>query len=765
MSSGPEGPEGPEAGVQQDIQAERDAYTAGRDLTVIYQYAPSPGGSGERPAAGQVRWPWGHVPPRNPGFTGREALLSRIRDALLAGDRRVVQALHGMGGVGKTQLAVEYAHRFADTYDLVWWINADQAGLIGNQFAELGENLGCVEPGNGLTDAARQQTLNELRQRDRWLLVFDNAESPGDLAQWLPGGHGHVLITSRVRQWAEVAVPVEVDVLTRAESVAILRNRVPLLAETEAEKVAAALGDLPLGVAQAAGYMADTGTPAGVYVSVLETRAGQVLDRGQPSSYQQSLAAVTELAFDRLARDDPASASLAGVCAFLAPDPVPLEWFTRDPALLPAALAGAAADPLAWHQALGRLGANALARIDQDGLRMHRLTQAIVRGYLSPEQSSASRRAAEAIVAASSPGDGRKPSTWPEWAGLLPHLIFLNPELSTSPGLRRLAVDATWYLFRRGYWQSSHDLASRLYQRWDGQFGPDDPWTLSAAQAVATALWKLGRHDEACRLDEDTLARRRRVLGEDHPDTLMTANATAIVLRAVGRTEEARDLDEDTLARRRRVLGADHPDTLVSANTMTVILRSLGEIQAARDLAEDTLARRRRVLGEDHPDTLVSAGNLALILRALDETEAARELGEDTLARRRRLLGEDHPDTLVSASNLAVILGAVGQTEAARELGEDTLARRRRVLGEDHPDTLVSASNLALILRALAQAQAARELDEDTLARRRRVLGEDHPDTKKSAERLAVDSEPEEWDEDDWDEGDEELEPENMPQG
>ena len=716
MSSGQDGPE---AGPSQDIQAERDAFTAGRDLTVIYQYSPTPGGTGEPRAAGQMQRLWGHVPPRNPGFTGREGLLSQVRAALLAGDRTAVQALQGMGGVGKTQLVVEYAHRFADGYEVVWWISADQAGLIGNQFAELGENLGCVEPGTGLTEAARQAMLAELRQRGRWLLIFDNASSPADLAPWLPGGSGHVLITSRARRWAEIAVPVEVDVLTRAESVAILRARVSWLTEADAEKVAAAMGDLPLGVAQAAGYMADTGTPAGAYLSVLETRAGQVLDLGQPSSYQQSLAAATELAFERLGHDDPASASLATLCAFLAPAPVPLEWFTRNPALLPVALASAAADPLAWHQVLARIGAHALARIDPDGLRMHRLTQAIMRGYLSPEQNSASRQAAEAIVAASNPGDGRTPDLWPEWALLLPHLTFLDPELTTNPDLRRLAVDATWYLFRRGYWQSSYDLASRLYQKWIDQLGPDDPWALSAAQAVATALWKLGRHDEAARLDEDTLARRRLVLGEDHPDTLVSANATAITLRALGRTEAARKLDEDTLARRRRVLGADHPQTLVSANTMTVILRGLGQIEAARDLGEDTLGRRRRVLGEDHPDTLVSASNLALVWRAAGQVQAARDLAEDTLGRRRRLLGEDHPDTLISASNLAALLRAAGQTEAARDL------------------------------------------DEDTLARRRRVLGEDHPDTQRSAGRLAATDD----DDEDWNDDEEEFEPEEMPQG
>ena len=465
--------------------------------------------------------------------------------------------------------------------------------------------------------------------------------------------------------------------------------------------------------------MADTGTPAGAYLSVLETRAGQVLDLGQPSSYQQSLAAATELAFDRLGHDDPASASLAAVCAFLAPAPVPLEWFTRNPPLLPAAPTGAAADPLVWHQVLARIGAHALARIDPDGLRMHRLTQAIMRGYLSPEQNSASRQAAEAIVAASHPGDGRTPDVWPEWARLLPHLTFLDPELTTNPDLRQLAVDATWYLFRRGDWESSYDLASRLHQKWVDQLGPDDQWALSAAQAVATALWKLGRHDEAARLDEDTLARRQRVLGEDHPDTLVSANATAIILRALGRTETARKLDEDTLARRRRVLGADDPQTLVSANTMTVILRGLGQI------------------------------------------EAARELGEDTLARRRRVLGADHPDTLVSASNLALVWRAAGQVQAALDLAEDTLARRRRLLGEDHPDSLISASNLAALMRAAGQTQAALDLDEDTLARRRRVLGEDHPDTQRSTARLAATAD----DDEDWDDDEEEFEPEEMPQG
>src|SRR5215831_6383377 len=129
----------------------------------------------------------GNIPARNPGFTGRDVLLAGVRGRLLAGDKALVQALHGMGGVGKTQLAAEYAHRFAGTYDLAWWINAEQGGLIGDQVAALGLALGCVQPGAG-TEAVQAAVLAELRHRGRWLLVFDNAEDPADVAPWLPGG-------------------------------------------------------------------------------------------------------------------------------------------------------------------------------------------------------------------------------------------------------------------------------------------------------------------------------------------------------------------------------------------------------------------------------------------------------------------------------------------------------------------------------------------------------------------------------------------------
>src|ERR1035441_370130 len=293
------------------------------------------GGTGPR-LPGTLPRVW-NLPARNPGFTGRDDMLVAVREQLVAGDKAVVQAFQGMGGVGKTQLAVEYAYRFAGDYDLAWWVDSEQPGLIGDQFAALGMALGCVQPETG-TEAVRAAVLGELRQRGRWLLVFDNAERPADIAGWLPGG-GHVLITSRERRWSEVAAPVVVDVLARAESVAILRDRVAELSE------------------------ADASAPR--CLDLMRTHAGQLLDQAAPVSYPRSLAAATALIADRLAAEDPAAAQLASICAFLAPEPIPEDLFTAGAAALPSELAARVADPLGWPQTLAHLARQQLAPVEQ----------------------------------------------------------------------------------------------------------------------------------------------------------------------------------------------------------------------------------------------------------------------------------------------------------------------------------------------------------------------------------------------------------------
>jgi hypothetical protein len=460
------------------------------------------------------------LPPRNRGFTGRHALLLVLRERLLAGDRAVVQALHGMAGVGKTQLAVEYAHRFAASYSLIWWIDAERSMLIGDQFAALGTALGCVPAETGM-EMARTIVFGHLREHPGWLLIFDNAEEPAGIADWLPDAMtGHVLITTRATGWHETAVtPIEVDVFARAESVALLIDRIDGLSPVDASALAEQLGDLPQAITQAASYIADSHMPVAEYLVLLKTRAAKLLEQGRPPSYPRSLPAAIQLTVDRLRDRNPAAVALAEICAFFAPEPSPLSLFRAAPDQLPQPLADVVTDPIAWRELLADLNRTTLARVDEQYIQLHRLTQSILRDQLPPDRVASCRAIAEAVLVASGPPDTDDPACWPAWGQLLPHILVSDLADSDSVDLRDLACQASRYLLQRADTEAAYNLARNLHQQWLQRLGPDNPQTLRAADQLAHALANMADFTQARHIDENVLAIRRRVLGDDHPDT------------------------------------------------------------------------------------------------------------------------------------------------------------------------------------------------------------------------------------------------------
>ncbi|GAB4199020.1 MAG: hypothetical protein OHK0022_18910 [Roseiflexaceae bacterium] len=652
-----------------------------QENTTIHLPPPAPPMPLEQALGMLAELPLDHVPPPqplpnphrmdlrpNPLFVGRVDELHQIAAQLKAGATVLVTA--GIGGVGKTQLAVEVAHRYGRYFGGgVFWLSFADPGTIAGEVAACGRSMGAFHDAEKLEQAVQvQRTLARWANGPPCLLIFDNCEDEALLREWQPKtGQSRVLVTTRHQgQWSpELDVQLlALDVLAREESIALLRRLAPRLADHEADLIAKELGDLPLALHLAGRYLAlYRSVTAAEYLANLRSPdllAHRSLTGHQvkhmPTEREPHVARVFALSFDRLDQDDPidvlARQLLARAACFAPGEPFAQNWLE--------ATVEVAGDTEARTDATNRLLALGLLEQDGDWLRLHRLLAAYAQQALPDDAALSTVEQVVNGVAARANKMGVPQAMLP----VLPHL-------------------------------------RHLVQRADGY---EDEMTAALCNELGCYLQAVGAYDDALPLYERALAIFERVLGCDHPDTATSLNNLGKLHYAQGAYERALPLVERALAISERVLGSDHPDTATSLNNLAALYFAQGVYEPALTLYERALAIKERVLGSDHSNTASSLNNLALLHYAQGAYERALPLLERALAIKERVLGSDHPDTAISLYNLAMFHAEQGAFNIALPILEQALHIHHTRLGPQHPDSIEVQQSLVAMRQAAAIA-------------------------------------------------------------
>jgi tetratricopeptide (TPR) repeat protein len=590
---------------------------------------------------------------RNPYFTGRNIVLHDLHEALSRDSATALtqgHAISGLGGIGKTQTAVEYTYRYRSEYQYIFWIRAETDVALQAGFVEIAKLLDLPEQ-NATNPADTAQAVKRwLEHTGEWLLIFDNADAPQMLKAYYPlKPKGHILLTSRAQLFDTLGIDstFALEKMQPQEALSFLFKRTKRAQSDPAEQqaaehLAAELGYLPLALEQAAAYITARTARFQDYFASYQRQRLALLNKAQPRTgeYPASVASTWALNFQEVEKD-PVAADILRVSAFLSPEGIPLELLTDGASQLGPVLADALAtseDPLVLNEALEPLTRYSLIRLDVDTqtYSIHRMVQEVVKDQIGVVQQAQWAERTVRAVAQSFPEVDYP--TWPLCERYIPHAL----------------VCATYIgQWRMTFWEARNlllQVGKYFYQR--GQYREVEP------------LWK------------SRLAICERVLGPEHPDTLNIVNNLALLYRRQGKYEQAEQLFQRALETREWVLGPEHPDTLSTVNNLAILYRNQDKYEQAVPLYLRALAGRERVLGPEHPDMAQSLDNLANLYANQGKYEEAEPLYQRALTTYERVLGAEHPETKRVQNNYAIFQEEVKQkTEVERSKPKTTRKR------------------------------------------------------------------------------------------
>ena len=680
---------------------------------------------------------------RNPNFTGRDQVLKDLRNALTSGKPPAVpQAITGLGGVGKTQIAVEYAYRFASDYEIMWWIRAEEAATLTADFAALAVELKLTEEEVSEPGILVKVVRRWLSQGPApWLLIFDNAQTVKDIRDYIPPGNaGHVIITSRNPNWRSIGSTLSLDVLDRDEAVSFLLGRTGSTEGNAAATLAELLGDLPLALEQAGAYIEETPSTISDYSRRFRNEWRKLFRHRPQGDPHATVATIWEISFEQVKGRSPGAQDLLSLCAFLAPDEIPLDvlrrWATKN---LRESLARVMEDEDLLDDVVSALRQYSLAKVKPIRiLSVHRLVQAVGRDRLDKEDKEWAVMAVH-LLSEAFQFDSDDISTWPACNTLLPHALAATEyarELQVEDGktaqlltaVGRFSVGRREFVKVKATFEQALEIDEKIY-------GENHPKVAEDATNLGFLLKDQGDLSGAGKYFERALKINQDWFGASR-EAALSLNNLGLLLKDLHDFEGAREHFQKALAMNATKFGPQSPEVVLNLNNLGYLLKDNGDLDGAQKFFEDALKINESAYGPKHPSVATSLNNLGIVLKDKSDFDGAQEHFERAFEIAQASYGLSHPQVASCLNNLGFLAKDRGSVKEAKVYLERALAIAESAYGTVHINVARSLSNLGSLLTETGDLANAQKHFERALSINEAAFGSRHAEVAMNLSQL-----------------------------